>query len=118
MPNAPRRGADLERPPRPETVRNGRDPAMTARHRRNTEPYVNGIVARALDRRHPLWKAGSEQTRTIAGQPGKRPDILLEHRSGGRSSSKPSWNPPPAWNGRPGRGWGSPWRKGAERWST
>ena len=56
---------------------------MTARHRRNTEPYVNGIVARALDRRHPLWKAGSEQTRTIAGQPGKRPDILLEHRNGG-----------------------------------
>ena len=55
---------------------------MTDRHRRNTEPYVNGIVARALDRRHPLWKAGSEQTRTIAGEPGKHPDILLEHRSG------------------------------------
>ena len=55
---------------------------MTGRHRRNTEPYVNGVVARALDRRHPLWKAGAEQTRTIVGGRGKRPDILLEHRSG------------------------------------
>lgn len=55
---------------------------MTSCHRRNTEPHVNTVVARALDRRHPLWKAGSEQTRTIAGGRGKRPDILLEHRNG------------------------------------
>lgn len=54
---------------------------MTGR-RRNTEPHVNGLVARALDERHPLWRTGSEQTRTIAGRRGKRPDILLEHRSG------------------------------------
>lgn len=40
---------------------------MTGRHRRNTEPYVNGVAARALDRRHPLWKAGAEQTRTFVG---------------------------------------------------
>ena len=48
------------------------------------EPQFNAHIARALERRHPLWRVGSEQTRTIRGDAALRPDILInfEHREG------------------------------------
>ena len=47
---------------------------------RHTEPQVNGGLARALRRRHPLWNGNTvhaEQTRVLQAA-GHQPDILVE----------------------------------------
>ena len=47
----------------------------------NTEPQVNGVIARALRNRHPDWTdttVHAERTRVIEGEPGKQPDILID----------------------------------------
>ncbi len=51
-------------------------------HRRIGEPQLNVLLAKALEQRHPRWKVGAEQTRTIRGSAGLRPDLLIEHPNG------------------------------------
>ena len=51
-------------------------------NRRIGEPQLNLLLAQALDRRHPQWSVTAEQTRTIRGSPGLRPDIVIEHPGG------------------------------------
>ena len=46
------------------------------------EPALNLFLAQALDRRHPRWQVSAEQTRTVHGEPGRRPDILIAHSGG------------------------------------
>ena len=46
------------------------------------ETALNLLLAQALDRRHPRWRVTAEQTRIVRGNPGLRPDILIEHDGG------------------------------------
>ena len=56
---------------------------MPARETSRTgEPQLNLLLAQALDRRHPQWTVSAEQTRTVRGSPGLRPDILIEYPGG------------------------------------
>ena len=48
---------------------------------RNTEPQVNGALARALMKRHPLWDETSipgEQTRVLQESSSLQVDILID----------------------------------------
>ena len=49
---------------------------------RTGEQQLNVLLAQALRERHPQWTVGAEQTRTIRDNPGRRPDILIEHPAG------------------------------------
>ena len=49
---------------------------------RTGETQLNMFLAKALDRRHPRWKATAEQTRTVRGEAGLRPDILIINQGG------------------------------------
>ena len=49
---------------------------------RTGEPQINLLLAGALDARHPRWTVGAEQTRTVRGAPGRRPDIVIRHPVG------------------------------------
>ena len=46
------------------------------------ETALNLLLAQALGRRHPRWRVTAEQTRIVRGNPGLRPDILIEHDGG------------------------------------
>ena len=51
---------------------------------RTSEKAFNGLLAQALDRRHPRWDVNAEQTGVIAGSAGKVPDIVITP-DGGRA---------------------------------
>ncbi len=44
---------------------------------RTSERAFNGLLAQALDGRHPRWDVNAEQTGVVAGSPGKVPDMVV-----------------------------------------
>ena len=44
---------------------------------RTSERAFNGLLAQALDGKHPRWDVNAEQTGVVAGSPGKVPDIVV-----------------------------------------
>ena len=49
---------------------------------RPSEKAFNGLLAQALDRRHPRWDANAEQTGVVAGSAGRSPDIVIAPHGG------------------------------------
>ncbi len=49
---------------------------------RTSERAFNGLLAQALDRRHPRWDVNAEQTGVISGSPGRAPDIVVTPHGG------------------------------------
>ena len=49
---------------------------------RTSEKAFNGLLAQALDRRHPRWDANAEQTGVVAGSAGRSPDIVVTPHGG------------------------------------
>ena len=49
---------------------------------RTSEKAFNGLLAQALDRRHPRWDANAEQTGVVAGSAGRSPDIVVAPHGG------------------------------------
>lgn len=45
--------------------------------RRNDEKVVNLPLAQALNRRHPRWEVEAEQSNTVSGDAGKKPDVVI-----------------------------------------
>ena len=49
---------------------------------RTSEKAFNGLLAQALDRRHPRWDVNAEQTGVVAGSAGRSPDIVVTPHGG------------------------------------
>ena len=49
---------------------------------RTSERAFNGLLAQALDRRHPRWEVNAEQTGVVAGSAGRVPDIVVTPHGG------------------------------------